>query len=111
MQNPYHIEKQHLKERNFNATTQQYDNKLGAGEFSAELEFLRSEKNELQLQIDAEAKKQLDITEAKREEQFDIAETERKKKETEQFGKATETYEQTEKDRIAALTGGTTPDQ
>ena len=31
MQNPYHIEKQHLKERNFNEDTQQYDNKLGAG--------------------------------------------------------------------------------
>ena len=31
MQNPYHIEKQHLKERNFNATTGKYDNQLGAG--------------------------------------------------------------------------------
>tara|TARA_Y100001963_G_scaffold47455_1_gene66878 strand:- start:6444 stop:7889 length:1446 start_codon:yes stop_codon:yes gene_type:complete len=31
MQNPYHIEKQHLRERNYNETTEQYDNKLGAG--------------------------------------------------------------------------------
>ena len=31
MQNPYHIEKQHLKERNFDATTGKYDNQLGAG--------------------------------------------------------------------------------
>ena len=31
MQNPYHIEKQHLKERNFNETTGEYDNQLGAG--------------------------------------------------------------------------------
>ena len=31
MQNPYHIEKQHLKERQFDETTQQYTNKLGAG--------------------------------------------------------------------------------
>jgi len=31
MQNPYHIEKQHLKERNYNETTKQYDNQLGAG--------------------------------------------------------------------------------
>jgi len=31
MQNPYHIEKQHLRERNYNATTKQYDNQLGAG--------------------------------------------------------------------------------
>ncbi len=31
MQNPYHIEKQHLKERNYNETTGQYDNTLGAG--------------------------------------------------------------------------------
>ena len=26
MQNPYHIEKQHLRERNYNETTKQYDN-------------------------------------------------------------------------------------
>ena len=31
MQNPYHIEKQHLKERHFDETTKQYTNKLGAG--------------------------------------------------------------------------------
>tara|TARA_B100001113_G_scaffold316338_1_gene283065 strand:+ start:6796 stop:8238 length:1443 start_codon:yes stop_codon:yes gene_type:complete len=31
MQNPYHIEKQHLKERQFDETTKQYTNKLGAG--------------------------------------------------------------------------------
>ena len=31
MQNPYHIEKQHLKERNVDATTGKYDNQLGAG--------------------------------------------------------------------------------
>jgi hypothetical protein len=31
MQNPYHIEKQHLKERNYNETTGEYDNSLGAG--------------------------------------------------------------------------------
>lgn len=31
MQNPYHIEKQHLKERNYNETTGEYDNTLGAG--------------------------------------------------------------------------------
>ena len=31
MQNPYHIEKQHLKERNYNETTKQCDNQLGAG--------------------------------------------------------------------------------
>lgn len=31
MQNPYHIEKQHLKERNYNDATGQYDNTLGAG--------------------------------------------------------------------------------
>ena len=31
MQNPYHVEKQHLRERNFNETTNQYDNQLGAG--------------------------------------------------------------------------------
>lgn len=31
MQNPYHIEKQHLKERNYNDTTGEYDNTLGAG--------------------------------------------------------------------------------
>ena len=31
MQNPYHIEKQHLRERNYNETTEHYDNKLGAG--------------------------------------------------------------------------------
>jgi len=31
MQNPYHIEKQHLRERNFNSTTNSYDNQLGAG--------------------------------------------------------------------------------
>ncbi len=31
MQNPYHIEKQHLRERNFNEATNQYDNQLGAG--------------------------------------------------------------------------------
>jgi len=31
MQNPYHIEEQHLKERNYNETTKQYDNQLGAG--------------------------------------------------------------------------------
>jgi len=31
MQNPYHIQKQHLKERNYNEVTKQYDNQLGAG--------------------------------------------------------------------------------
>ena len=31
MQNPYHIEKQHLKERYYDETTKQYTNKLGAG--------------------------------------------------------------------------------
>ena len=31
MQNPYHVEKQHLKERNFNEATGEYDNTLGAG--------------------------------------------------------------------------------
>ena len=31
MQNPYHIEKQHLKERNYNDATGEYDNTLGAG--------------------------------------------------------------------------------
>jgi len=31
MQNPYHIEKQHLKERNYNEETGEYDNTLGAG--------------------------------------------------------------------------------
>lgn len=31
MQNPYHIEKQHLKERNYNETTGTYENTLGAG--------------------------------------------------------------------------------
>jgi hypothetical protein len=31
MQNPYHIEKQHLKERAFDETTKQYTEKLGAG--------------------------------------------------------------------------------
>ena len=31
MQNPYHIEKQHLRERNYNETTKEYDNQLGAG--------------------------------------------------------------------------------
>lgn len=31
MQNPYHIEKQHLKERTFNDTTGTYENTLGAG--------------------------------------------------------------------------------
>ena len=31
MQNPYHIEKQHLKERNYNTDTEEYDNQLGAG--------------------------------------------------------------------------------
>ena len=31
MQNPYHIEKQHLKEREFNETTGEYTTKLGAG--------------------------------------------------------------------------------
>ncbi len=31
MQNPYHIEKQHLKERNYNEATGEYDNTLGAG--------------------------------------------------------------------------------
>ena len=31
MQNPYHIEKQHLKERNYNDATGQYDDTLGAG--------------------------------------------------------------------------------
>ena len=31
MQNPYHIEKQHLKERHYDETTKQYTNKLGAG--------------------------------------------------------------------------------
>lgn len=31
MQNPYHIEKQHLKERNYNDVTGEYDNSLGAG--------------------------------------------------------------------------------
>ena len=31
MQNPYHIEKQHLKERNYNTETGEYDNQLGAG--------------------------------------------------------------------------------
>ena len=31
MQNPYHIEKQHLKERTYNETTNQYEDTLGAG--------------------------------------------------------------------------------
>jgi len=31
MQNPYHIEKQHLKERNYNESTGTYENTLGAG--------------------------------------------------------------------------------
>ena len=31
MQNPYHIEKQHLKERRFDETTGEYTNQLGAG--------------------------------------------------------------------------------
>ena len=31
MQNPYHVEKQHLKERNYDTDTEQYDNQLGAG--------------------------------------------------------------------------------
>ena len=31
MQNPYHIEKQHLKERSFDETTGEYTNQLGAG--------------------------------------------------------------------------------
>ena len=31
MQNPYHIEKQHLKERSYNETTGQYEDALGAG--------------------------------------------------------------------------------
>ena len=31
MQNPYHIEKQHLKERNYNDATGQYEDTLGAG--------------------------------------------------------------------------------
>ena len=31
MQNPYHIEKQHLKERNYNDATGEYDNTLGSG--------------------------------------------------------------------------------
>ena len=31
MQNPYHIEKQHLKERHYDETTKQYTDKLGAG--------------------------------------------------------------------------------
>ena len=31
MQNPYHIEKQHLKERNYDAATDTYENTLGAG--------------------------------------------------------------------------------
>ena len=31
MQNPYHIEKQHLKERKFNESTGEYTNQLGAG--------------------------------------------------------------------------------
>ena len=31
MQNPYHIEKQHLKERYYDTTTKQYTDKLGAG--------------------------------------------------------------------------------
>jgi hypothetical protein len=31
MQNPYHIEKQHLKERHYDETTKQYTNKLGEG--------------------------------------------------------------------------------
>ena len=31
MQNPYHIEKQHLRERSFNSATGQYEDKLGAG--------------------------------------------------------------------------------
>jgi hypothetical protein len=31
MQNPYHVEKQHLKERNYNTETGEYDNQLGAG--------------------------------------------------------------------------------
>ena len=31
MQNPYHIEKQHLKERHYDEVTKQYTNKLGAG--------------------------------------------------------------------------------
>mgnify|MGYP001183989799 CR=1 FL=1 len=31
MQNPYHIEKQHLKERHYDENTKQYTNKLGAG--------------------------------------------------------------------------------
>ena len=31
MQNPYHIEKQHLKERHYDETTKKYTDKLGAG--------------------------------------------------------------------------------
>jgi hypothetical protein len=31
MQNPYHVEKQHLKERNYNESTGTYENTLGAG--------------------------------------------------------------------------------
>ena len=31
MQNPYHIEKQHLKERHYDETTKEYTDKLGAG--------------------------------------------------------------------------------
>jgi hypothetical protein len=31
MQNPYHIEKQHLRERNYNESTGEYTNQLGAG--------------------------------------------------------------------------------
>jgi hypothetical protein len=31
MQNPYHIEKQHLKEREYNSTTGEYTDRLGAG--------------------------------------------------------------------------------
>jgi hypothetical protein len=31
MQNPYHIEKQHLRERDYNESTGEYTNQLGAG--------------------------------------------------------------------------------
>jgi hypothetical protein len=31
MQNPYHVEKQHLRERNYNESTGEYTNQLGAG--------------------------------------------------------------------------------
>ena len=40
MQNPYHIEKQHLKEREFDETTGEYTDKLGAPTIPARLEVL-----------------------------------------------------------------------